>query len=187
MTALLGQFIREPRNVHFDGQDDQERIILFLRQHVIVNFKWVLTTAVLLFVLPIFDFLLGLGGTSVSQMVPARYYFVLRFLLALFTFGYFFENFLSWYFNSYIVTNKRVVDIDFYGIIHRRFSEAPLRNIEDITNEISGFGPVIFHYGDVSIQTAGEIREITFECVPNPDRVQDTISDLITAIKGESE
>ena len=187
MTALLGQFIREPRGVHFDGQDNEEEIILFLRQHVIVNLKWILVTALLLFAVPIFDFLLGFGGTSIRQIIPASYYFVLRFLLALFTFGYFFENFLSWYFNSYIVTNKRVIDIDFYGIIHRRFSEAPLRNIEDITNAISGFGPVIFHYGDVSIQTAAEAREITFENVPDPDRVQDIVSDLISKIKGESE
>lgn len=187
MTALLGQFIREPRGVHFDGQDNEEKILLFLRQHVIVNIKWVFITAILLFVLPIFDFFLGFGGTSVSLLVPAKYYFILRFFLALFTFGYFFENFLSWYFNSYIVTNKRVVDIDFYGIIHRRFSEAPLRNIEDITNSISGFGQVIFHYGDVAIQTAAEAREITFENVPNPDKVQDIVSDLISQIKGESE
>jgi hypothetical protein len=187
MTALLGQFIREPRGVHFDGQDNEEKILLFLRQHVIVNLKWVLITAALLFSVPLFNFLLGLGGTTLSELVPAKYYFVLRFFLALFTFGYFFENFLNWYFNSYIVTNKRVVDIDFYGIIHRRFSEAPLRNIEDITNSISGFGPVIFHYGDVSIQTAAEAREITFENVPDPDRVQDIVSDLISGIKGESE
>jgi len=187
MTALLGQFIREPRGVHFDGQDNEERILLFLRQHVIVNIKWVFITALLLFVLPILDFLFGFGGTSLNQIVPAGYNFVLRFLLALFTFGYFFENFLTWYFNSYIVTTKRVVDIDFYGIIHRRFSEAPLRNIEDITNDISGLGPVIFHYGDVSIQTAAETREIVFENVPNPDRVQDIVSDLISEIKGESE
>lgn len=187
MTALLGQFIREPRGVHFDGQDNEEIILLFLRQHVIVNIKWVFITAILLFVLPIFDFLLGLGGTSLSAIIPAKYNFVLRFLLVLFTFGYFFENFLSWYFNSYIVTNKRVVDIDFYGIIHRRFSEAPLRNIEDITNSISGFGQVIFHYGDVAIQTAAEAREITFENVPDPDKVQDIVSDLISEIKGESE
>ena len=49
------------------------------------------------------------------------------------------------------------------------------------------FGQVIFHYGDVAIQTAAEAREITFENVPNPDRVQDIISDLISEIKGESE
>jgi len=173
--------------VHFDGQDGEERILLFLRQHIIVNLGWILITTLLLFAIPIFDFLLGLGGTSLNELIPTKYNFVLRFLLALFTFGYFFENFLSWYFNSYIVSDKRVVDIDFYGITHRRFSEAPLRNIEDITNEISGFGPVIFHYGDVSIQTAAEMREITFENVPDPDRVQDIISDLISKIKGESE
>jgi membrane protein YdbS with pleckstrin-like domain len=187
MTALFGQFIKEPRGIHFDGQDTEEKILLFLRQHVIVNIRWIFITALLILAFPVFNYLLSLGGTSLDEILPARYNFVLHFMFAVFTFGYFFENFLSWYFNSYIVTNKRVVDIDFYGITHRRFSEAPLRNIEDVTNQISGFGQIVFHYGDVSIQTAAEAREITFENVPNPDRVQDTLSDLISGIKGESE
>lgn len=187
MSALLGAFIKKPRGVYFDGQDNEEEILLFMRQHVIVNLKWILITAILFFAIPILDFFLAMGNTSVAQLIPSNYNFIVRFMLGLFTFGYFFENFLSWYFNSYIITNKRVVDIDFYGITHRRFSEAPLRNIEDVTNDISGFAQVVFHFGDVSIQTAAEAREITFENVPNPDRVQDMLSDLISAIKGESE
>lgn len=187
MAALLGHFIKEPRGVSFDGQDAEEKILLFLHQHIITNLKWIIITGLLIEAVPIFNAFLALGDTSVSQLMPSNYYFVLRFLLALFTFGYFFENFLSWYFNSYIVTNKRVVDIDFYGITHRRFSEAPLRNIEDVTNDISGFSQIVFHYGDVSIQTAAEAREISFENVPNPDRVQDILSDLISGIKGGSE
>ncbi len=187
MSALLGAYIKKPRGVYFDGQDDREEILLFMRQHVVVNLRWIILSAVLLFAVPILNFFLGLGNVTLASLLPASYYFILRFMLGLLTFGYFFENFLSWYFNSYIVTNKRVVDIDFYGITHRRFSEAPLRNIEDVTNDISGFAQVVFHFGDVSIQTAAEAREIIFENVPNPDRVQDTISDLISAIKGESE
>ncbi len=187
MSALLGAFIKKPRGVKFDGQDTEEEILLFMRQHIVVNLKWILITALLFFAVPILDFFLAMGGTSLSQLLPPSYNFVARFLLGLFTFGYFFENFLSWYFNSYIITSKRVVDIDFYGLTHRRFSEAPLRNIEDVTNNISGFAQIAFHFGDVAIQTAAESREITFENVPNPDRVQDTLSDLISAIKGESE
>ncbi len=187
MTPLLGAFIKEPKGVSFDGQDNAEEILLFLRQHYIVNLRWVLTTAFLIFARPMLDFLLALGNTGLAQILPPNYFLVANILMSLFTFGYFFTNFLNWYFNSYLVTNKRVVDIDFYGLIHRRFSEAPLRNIEDVTNQISGFAQVIFHFGDVSIQTAGELREITFENVPNPDRVQDTVSDLISKIKGESE
>lgn len=187
MNFLLGQFVKKPSGVRFDGQDDGEEILLFLRQHIIVNIRWILITGLLFFSIPILEFLLGLGGTSLSQILPKNYYFIVRLFLYLFTFGYFFENFLNWYFNSYIVTNKRVVDIDFYGLTHRRFSEAPLRNIEDVTNNISGAAQVIFHYGDVSIQTAAETKEIVFENVPNPDRVQDVLSDLISAVKSESE
>ncbi|MBU0649853.1 PH domain-containing protein [Patescibacteria group bacterium] len=187
MNALLGHFVSRPRGVYFDGQDSGEEILLFLRQHIVVNVRWLLVTALLILAVPLLDFVLSFGNTSLAQILPPPYYFITRFMLGLFTFGYFFENFLNWYFNSYIITNKRVVDIDFYGLTHRRFSEAPLRNIEDVTNNISGLAQVIFHFGDVSVQTAAELREITFENVPNPDRVQDTLSDLISQIRKESE
>lgn len=187
MGLFLGTFEREPKDLTFDGQDNNEQILLFLRQHVVVNFKWILMFSGLIFAPYILNTLFIFGGTSVRQVLPGNYYFVAQYLYWLFCFGFFFENFLSWFFHSFIISDKRVVDIDFYGLIHRRFSEAPLRNIEDITNEISGLTQVVFRYGNVVMQTAGQARELEFENVPNPDRVQDIISDLISALKEESE
>jgi hypothetical protein len=102
----------------------------------------------------------------------------------LFTFGYIFTSFLRWFFNAYLVTNKRVVDIDFESLVHRRFSEAFLYNVEDLTHQISGALQVIFNYGTLHIQTAGETRELEFESIPQPATVQDMISDLSSAKRG---
>lgn len=73
--------------------------------------------------------------------------------------------------------------MDFSGFLYRNISEAPLRNIEDITHRMSGISATIFNYGDVLIQTAGETREFDFTSVPNPIKVQDIISDLVSEIK----
>jgi len=69
--------------------------------------------------------------------------------------------------------------MDFHGILFRNISEATLANVEDVTHTVSGTLQVVFNYGDVIVQTAGEQREFDFESVPSPARVQDIISDLV--------
>ena len=44
---------------------------------------------------------------------------------------------------------------------------------------------VIFNYGSVYIQTSAEKREFEFENIPNPAKVRDIISDLVTKVKGK--
>lgn len=175
-------FIRNPSDMGFDGEDQDENIILLLRRHLITNLDWVLIS-VFLFLIPnltllFFNFL----GIRTPAFLSIRLISVLNIFWYLFTLGYIFENFLNWFFNIYIVTNKRIIDMDFYGLLHRSISEAPLSNIEDVTHNISGAAQIIFNYGDVIIQTAGEKREFDFTSVPNPNRVQDIISDLVSGI-----
>ena len=102
----------------------------------------------------------------------------------IFSFGYGFERFLNWYFNVYIITNKRVVDMDFSHLLHRNISEAPLRNIEDVTYTVSGSLQTLFNFGSIKIQTAAEQRELEFEYISNPAKVQDILSDMVANIKG---
>jgi hypothetical protein len=75
------------------------------------------------------------------------------------------------------------VDVDFHGILYKNISEAPLRNVEDVTSNISGALEVIFNYGSVFIQTSAEKREFEFENVKNPSKIRDIISDLVTEMK----
>jgi hypothetical protein len=47
---------------------------------------------------------------------------------------------------------------------------------------VLGAAQVLFHYGTVDIQTAAESREIEFEDVPDPAKVQDFVSDLMVSL-----
>jgi len=71
----------------------------------------------------------------------------------------------------FIITNKRVIDIDFDNLLNKKFSEANLSMIQDVTSEVKGVAQTMFNYGNVLIQTAAEIPEITFELVPNPEKI----------------
>lgn len=171
--------IKNPKNVKFYGEDDDEYIILLLRKHPITNFGPIIV-GMLLFFLP---FLLGFGLSSVnfslSSILAPKIIFMVLCFWYLFFVGFIFMRALNWYFNVYIVTNKKIVDVDFHRLLHRNISQASLRNIEDITNTMSGMFSILFNYGDVIIQTAGETREFDFLFVPNPSLVQDIIADMV--------
>jgi hypothetical protein len=89
-----------------------------------------------------------------------------------------FEKFMTWYFDVYIITNRRVIDIDFINLLTKKFSEAELSKIQDVTSEVSGVSQTVFNYGNVLIQTAAEINEIHFTKIPHPDRVVKIIQEL---------
>ncbi|KKU31185.1 MAG: hypothetical protein UX44_C0007G0009 [candidate division WWE3 bacterium GW2011_GWA1_46_21] len=176
---MLNSFWRYPKNTWFDGEDHGEEILLVLRRHLITNLDWIFV-AILLILTPFFAnaILVFLNADTHAVFAPP-FVFIFMLFWFLFTFGFVFENFINWFFNVYIVTNKRIVDMDFHGILFRNISEATLANVEDVTHTVSGTLQVVFNYGDVIVQTAGEQREFDFESVPSPARVQDIISDLV--------
>ena len=110
--------------------------------------------------------------------LPGNYQFVLTLAWYLIAIAYSFEKFLGWYFDVYIITNHRVIDIDFINLLTKKFSEADLNRIQDVTSEVSGVSQTMFNYGNVLIQTAAEINEIHFEKVPHPDRIVRILQDL---------
>lgn len=169
----LASFCLLPTNVRFDVQHSDEHILLLLRQHFIVNFGWIVLSVVLL-LLPSF-----MGFLSFLTFLPPALSFILTLVWYLFVLGYAFERFVVWYFNIYIVTNERVIDIDFFSLLFKRVSEAKLENIQDLTGASSGVIQSLFNYGDVLIQTAAEVTEIEFEKVPYPEVVTKLISELI--------
>jgi hypothetical protein len=88
-------------------------------------------------------------------------------------------NFLLWYFTVSIVTNERVIDIDYVTILNKKFAATMIAKIEDVTMRRSGFMQAIFNYGDVVIQTAAHEVQFGFLSVPKPEEVVRIINQLM--------
>lgn len=184
VKTLIKSFIQTPKNFCFEGEDRDEEILYVLRKAPITNIWWILIlVAMLIAPMLINSYLLKLNS-EYPKAIPGSFVFVVNSFWYLATFGLAFERFLNWFFNVYIISNKRLIDMDFAHLLNRNISEAPLRNIEDITYTVKGLFQTIFDYGNVNIQTAGEKREIEFDLVTNPSKVQDILSDLVSEIKG---
>lgn len=170
----LTAFVLYPEKIKFETKEKDEEVVLLLRQHVIVNVGWILIAAVMV-VAPAFIKALG-----ILNSLPGELRLIIILAWYLITIAFVMESFMGWFFNVYIVTNKRVIDIDFANLIYKEVSDANLDKIQDISYSMGGVARTIFNYGDVSIQTAAEVQEFEFKAVPDPARVTGIIKELIT-------
>lgn len=170
----LTSFAVAPDGVRFETQETDEEVILFLRQHPIVLVPSVMLVAVLL-IAPalLLPFFLNLPIT-----IPPGYLVVGLVFWYVMTFGVTLASFLRWFFNIYIVTNQRLVDIDFVHLLYKEFSEARLNKIQDVTYKTGGVLAAFLNYGDVLVQTAAELPNFEFATVPNPEKVIQIIGEL---------
>lgn len=174
----LTSFALNPDNVRFETQEAQETVILFLRQHIVVNVPWVLL-AILMLIAPTIIFPLVFRVMRLTVTVPVGYIIVATIWWYVATFGFIVAKSLGWFINIYIVTNERIVDIDFYYLLYKHFAEAELGKVQDISYTSQGIFAAIFNYGDVTIETAGEAPHLVFETVPHPEHVVETIRSLM--------
>lgn len=168
-----------PKNTRFEAQDPQEEIILLLRPHAVTNLWWVILALAMCFVPVIWPVL------PVVSLLPANYLLVVTLFWYELILAFAFEQFLMWFFSVNIVTDERIIDVDFYGLLFKNVSLAQLDRIEDVNYYQKGVLGAFFNFGDVLIQTAAEITEFTFNNVPQPERVMTVISGLIAQEKQE--
>lgn len=168
----LSSFCYRPDNARFETQDRNEKIILLLRQHPLVNVPWVLITLVLVFA-PIV-----LGYFPLIDFLPERFQFISIIMWYLVVSAFVIESFLSWFFNIYILTDERVVDIDFHNLIYKEVSDAKISNIQEVNHSVGGVIGTLFNFGHIKIQTAGAVPTFDFLNVSDPARVVRIIGEL---------
>lgn len=88
-----------------------KKIVILGRRHFITNLKW-LTLACFAVFVPMFwgEFpMIKALNTNTSFALSIVWYAALLF--------YVIQNFVLWFYNVYIVTNERLVDVDFLHLI----------------------------------------------------------------------
>lgn len=169
---LLASFVTRPKSINFESQKDDETILLLVRKHWLTNFPWIFFGLVLLVVPIIFR------NFPAIALLPIKFQIFVFIGWYLIVLAYFFDRFLDWFFNVGIITDQRVIDIDFYGLLYKEISDAELSKIQDVTQKVVGAIRTVFDFGNVVIQTAGEKAMLEFEDIPHPDRVVKLLQDL---------
>lgn len=87
---------------------------------------------------------------------------------------------LIYWLDRFVVTNYRVVYIDWKLLTLRRESEAELAQLQDIRTEEKGVLAIIpfLDYGSVTVETAASLRLLTFEYAPDPESIRHFIFEI---------
>ncbi|MHC1716628.1 MAG: PH domain-containing protein [Candidatus Dojkabacteria bacterium] len=173
-------FMSFPKGLTFAGKEQEENVVLIVRTHWIMYLPH-LCLSLLSFLLP---FLFKLVIPELSEN-PSLFlvFFLISFMVFLSVIIF---AIIKWYFNVNIITDQRVIDLDFTSVLSHTSSEARLERIEDVTHKQIGVIGSVFDVGTVYIQTAGANAEIEFNNIPRPREVQDILYDLLESKqKGE--
>jgi len=85
---------------------------------------------------------------------------------------------VDYYLDVWVITDRRVVNVEQKGLFMREVSELRYNKIQDITTEVHGIIPTVLHYGDVYVQTAGTQPRFLFHNVPYPDKIKEKLVKL---------
>lgn len=179
-TNPLAAYAEKPRGVFYQDQEQDEEVIILLRRHLITNTKWI-AIALIAAIVPTIPFYVSLDqiGLDAISSIPGQIKFVIALFWYAIIIGFVLENFFIWYFNVYLVTNKRIVDVDFKGLMRYSSDEAALHQIQDVQHNQRGVWQLLFKFGTVHLQTSGSRQNLDFEKVPMPARVADIITDIL--------
>lgn len=177
-------YVTNPVGMHFESQGEDEEVVLLLRRHIVTNIPW-LAAGFMMFIAPAVIFPLLSFFNPIH--LPFRFQFVFTIFWYVLTFGTTLMGFLNWYFNVYIVTNERIVDVDFINLLYRQIASTRIVRIQDVTYKVGGMVRAIFDYGDVYIQTAGTEENFEFEAVPFPEAVAKKLLYLMEQEEKEQE
>lgn len=133
-----------------------------------------------------FFIILGPFLKAVFLSTPAVYFLfyldnsilnIISFVWLLILLSYLFYHLINWYFDTYILTNKRIIELIYKGIFSKKVTEMPLERIDNSNCKVNGIIRTVFGFGNVSVFSISK-ADITLEAIPDPRRIQNLISEI---------
>ncbi len=167
LTRRAQQPNQPPRQ--FTGQQPDEKIIFLRHKHWWFLFKpgW---RAIVLFL-----FLIGIITAHFILPQFSAFWIILEAGLGtaflIFLLRWIYSDVSDWWFNTYILTNKRIIIT--HGLLQPQRKEAPLDKIQQVYQDRRNLLAYLLDYGDIVIPTAAE--RIALPGIANPRALVDKI------------
>jgi membrane protein YdbS with pleckstrin-like domain len=146
-----------------------EKLVRVYRRHPITLFGLYLGVAITLIIpASVYFFIKGMRADLLETEVGATIFVLFISIFFLFALLFMFQQFLDHWLDIWILTSRRIINIEQTGLFKRVRAEVRLYRVQDVTSEIKGFLRHMFNYGMVFTQTAGETHRFTFEDIEEP-------------------
>lgn len=151
----------------FDGQREDETLVLVFRRHIIAlrkGFYLVLIPLAITSIPPlIFQenlwlFLLPVGGLALGLIL-------------------FFFQWVKWYFTVFILTDQRIRQVTQKGFFGSDVIDLDITNIQNASYNIPGFTGEVLGFGTIVIQTI--VGDLVLDRIGHANKVYNTLQDTI--------
>ena len=116
------------------------------------------------------------AGEALATLGVSEQFLLLMYVL--FLLGIWVLGFISWtvyYLDTWIVTNRRVIDVNQKALFVREITNLMLEKVQDVTVEVNGILPTLFGFGTLTLHTAGENTDIVIRFAAHPQYARDRI------------
>lgn len=148
--------------------DDDETIIIILHRHWRLGMRSLLVPSVLF-----------VGVWVILYQVPGRNMFYGVAAAALAILIWWMRNFLDYFLDAWIVTNKGIIDLEWFGWFHRSSARVLYSDVEGVAYEVNGIMGTMFNYGTMKLEKISTGGAITMENVHRPKRAAAIIMDAM--------
>jgi len=169
---FTNSLLHDPKDMSFDIQQKDEEILLIIREHPIFHLGWIFYSIIYAIALIFIDYLVY------SYFSESNAIFLLLFGMCTII-SYIWSNITHWYFLSGIITNKRIIDLDYNNTLSREINVVNLSGVEEVTTKSNGYIGSFFDSANIFVKSEGDILSIEFMNSPNPSFIVKFINDLI--------
>src|SRR3989344_4166039 len=154
--------------------EERERVLLVLHRH-----WFVLVRELSAVFFMIFAGIMVFSIKSVWYRIvdPVVFDHIISFLLSLYALlilTLLFAIWINYRLDVWIVTTKRIIDIEQRGLFNREVSEFLITNVQDITIRTPNFISTVLKFGNMTIQTSGA-QNFLVRDIPNAESAKDII------------
>ena len=175
------------KKLRFPGQRKNEKVELVIRKHRISLLgKFLYLLAMIAIPWIVFYVVAPITFSFLTRSPYSELFLLLTLIYYLFLWLFVFIVWIDYYYDLWIITDQRLLDIEQKGFFSRVVSELDLEKIQDITSEVHGILPTLFEFGSIYIQTAGEKNRFAMESIPHPITIRRKIVKLYEKVRREN-
>ncbi len=144
--------------------DDEEEIVLVVHKHWLVGLQNLFWPSVVF-----------LGIWSVLAIAPNRYIAYGVSLAAVFVLIWWIRNFMDYYLDAWVITNKGIIDLEWHGWFHRSSARVLYSDLQGVSYEVNGILGTLFGYGHMDIEKISTGTTMGMDYIKKPRKVESII------------
>ncbi len=169
-------------NLSLDGLNllPGETVVSVMRKHWFVLFIKVIPY-ILLFFLPFVVLTFIPAGNFSQSVIAIIIFFIATYMLVILMIIY--TVWTLYYLDIWIVTNKRIMDIEQKALFNREIKTLKMETVQDVQVDVSNIFETLLKFGTLRVQTAGTGgTDAKIVGIPNPALERDIIMRITAQI-----